>query len=227
MCGGRGPRDSCGCSGASPELRAALCLGGAGDYSYLACGAAALIEGVDDADDFALVGRAMETVGISRDTQAHMWRLLGAILHMGNVRFDEVAEANKDPVSHVAGGSRGAVELAARLFGAPALERKLCERVVSVKGRKSFVTVPLSAREAAASRDSLAKFVYEHMFSWLIEQCNQTLATSAPSSAFIGILDIFGFEIFEQNSFEQLCINYANEKLQVHSRARAWRYAFL
>ena len=200
------------CAGASPELRRELRIGASSEYEYLGSGGSAVIEGVDDAEDFGAVGDAMETVGIGRATQAHMWRLLAAILHMGNVKFGEVAEANKDPVSNVT--TREPVELAARFFGAPALERKLCERVVSVKGRKSFVTVPLSAREAGGSRDSLAKFVYEHMFSWLIEQCNQTLSTTAPSTAFIGILDIFGFEIFEQNSFEQLCINYANEKLQ-------------
>ena len=80
----------------------------------------------------------------------------------------------------------------------------------------SVYKIPLKAQEAAFSRDSLAKAVYAKLFDWLVRCVNTSLRTSAATRAFIGVLDIFGFEQFETNSFEQLCINFANEMLQAH-----------
>jgi myosin heavy subunit len=86
--------------------------------------------------------------------------------------------------------------------------------LVAVGGRSSAYEKDLNAKQASGSRDALAKAIYEKLFSWIVSMVNDSLASHKPSSAFIGILDIFGFEIFTVNSFEQLCINYANEKLQ-------------
>jgi myosin heavy subunit len=88
------------------------------------------------------------------------------------------------------------------------------KRLVAVGGRSSAYEKDLNAKQASGSRDALAKAIYEKLFSWIVSMVNDSLASHKPSSAFIGILDIFGFEIFTINSFEQLCINYANEKLQ-------------
>jgi myosin heavy subunit len=74
--------------------------------------------------------------------------------------------------------------------------------------------VPLNLEQASASRDALTKAIYGKLFSWLVDRCNDKLVDDAKSAAFCGILDIFGFEHFKVNSFEQLCINYANERLQ-------------
>lgn len=76
--------------------------------------------------------------------------------------------------------------------------------------------INLQVNEASSTRDSIAKLIYKNMFTWIVERVNQSIykeETNTKHSKFIGILDIFGFEIFESNSFEQLCINYANEKL--------------
>jgi myosin-5 len=74
--------------------------------------------------------------------------------------------------------------------------------------------VPLSIEQAVDSRDALGKAMYARLFRWLVERCNAKLVDTHQPDAFIGILDIFGFECFATNSFEQLCINYANERLQ-------------
>ena len=75
-------------------------------------------------------------------------------------------------------------------------------------------TVPLTLPQALDARNALAKAIYDNLFAYLVSLCNSTLKSTSTTTSFIGILDIFGFEIFELNSFEQLCINYANEKLQ-------------
>ena len=88
-------------------------------------------------------------------------------------------------------------------------------KIISAKGRASVYTVPLTLPQAMDARNALAKAIYDNLFAYLISLCNDTLkATNVKPTSFIGILDIFGFEIFTINSFEQLCINFANEKLQ-------------
>ncbi|GLE06108.1 hypothetical protein PINS_up015319 [Pythium insidiosum] len=104
---------------------------------------------------------------------------------------------------------------ACRLLGVEveALERAVCYRNVHV-GREVF-SKPMTRDQATDCRDALAKSIYSKLFSWLVEQINETIGVKTKeASSFIGILDIFGFEHFEKNSFEQFCINYANEKLQ-------------
>lgn len=86
-------------------------------------------------------------------------------------------------------------------------------RTLDIIGQ-SPIAVPLRAEQAIENRDALAKYVYEKLFLWLVGRINTALAPSDTQKNFIGILDIFGFEIFKKNSFEQLCINFCNEKLQ-------------
>jgi myosin heavy subunit len=167
---------------------------------------ATYIAGVDDGDEFEEVRLALASVGIGSDTQAAMWAILAGLLHLGNVRFNE----NGKEEAGIANGDVAAT--AAALLGVPGLPTKLVRRLVRVKGRASAYEVNLTAKQAVIARDSLAKSVYERLFTWLIAQCNRMLSSPSPSSGFIGVLDIFGFEIFDRNSFEQLCINYCNEK---------------
>jgi len=92
------------------------------------------------------------------------------------------------------------------------LARALCERSIEVRGEKNRILhKPIEATEAA---DSLAKAVYNNIFDWLVTKINSSV--EGERGLFIGVLDIFGFEIFRKNSFEQLCINFTNEKLQQH-----------
>jgi glucuronate isomerase len=131
-------------------------------------------------------------------------------MHLGNIKFRDTGPDGSDAVIT----NPASAEAAARLLGASRLPEKLVRRLISVMGRNSSYVVNLNATLGAVARDSLAKTVYERLFSWLIARTNRILSSRQPASAFVGILDIFGFEIFELNSFEQLCINYANEKLQ-------------
>ena len=101
------------------------------------------------------------------------------------------------------------------------LKKALTSRLIETQrgGRRGSVyETPLNPTQAAAVRDALAKAVYDHLFEWIIERVNSALVVAggkAGAQKIIGVLDIYGFEIFERNSFEQLCINYVNEKLQV------------
>jgi hypothetical protein len=207
--------------GASEEERRELLLGEVRDYAYLVSGgeASTVIEGVNDALELGLTRGALDRVGITRADQEDIWRVLAAVLHLGNATFGPTPEAPEEarivePFSAAHAG---------KLLGCGSrLSAKLVKRVMRVKGRGSQYEVALTERQAAVARDSLAKAIYERLFSWLIRRTNAVLGSpgaaggGAPPPAFIGILDIFGFEIFEEhkNSFEQLCINYANEKLQ-------------
>jgi myosin-5 len=114
----------------------------------------------------------------------------------------------------VAGAAQPLLEQAAELVAIePAdLSHALCTRRLVT--RDDVVTVPLNREQSGDSRDALAKALYGKLFSWLVERCNEKLVDDSASTAFVGILDIFGFEQFQTNSFEQLCINYANERLQ-------------
>lgn len=88
----------------------------------------------------------------------------------------------------------------------------LCtKRIVSMR---DTILKPMSVEQAVMSRDALAKYIYAELFKWIVAIINKALETDIPRHKFIGVLDIYGFETFEINSFEQFCINYANEKLQ-------------
>ena len=115
-----------------------------------------------------------------------------------------MAAASLPTLGHVAGLL--SAEVADDLSGA------LCKRRLVT--RDDTITVHLTLEQARDSRDALAKALYGRLFGWLVARCNDKLVDDRAASAFIGILDIFGFEAFKVNSFEQLCINYANERLQ-------------
>jgi len=94
------------------------------------------------------------------------------------------------------------------------LEMALRTRIIVT--RDGSITKPLDAAAATASRDSLAKTLYTRLFDWLVSKINHSIGQDPESNNFIGVLDIYGFESFKSNSFEQFCINLANEKLQQH-----------
>ncbi|OQR96927.1 myosin-like protein [Achlya hypogyna] len=151
----------------------------------------------------------LSIVGIPADMQANLWHVLGAILHLGEVDFDMVAgDVDSSFVQH-----KAELTTAARLLGIPLtdLEQVLTHRSVVV-GRE-VIAKPMTCDQARDCRDAVAKSLYSTMFTWLVDQINAAIGVHS-MAYFIGILDIFGFEAFDHNSFEQLCINYANEKLQ-------------
>nr|CCA15654.1 myosinlike protein putative [Albugo laibachii Nc14] len=220
------------CAGLSPEQKEKLSLLSANDYTYLNQGKCIQCPEINDKKDFKYVTEAMETIGISKETYFYIFTLVAVVLKLGNIVFKENAKFEaycQDPLQ--------VAELAEILQVKPSeLDFALTKRTMSAGARGSVAEISLNATEAAKSRNGLAKDVFSKLFDWLVLQINkstQNLAsqTSAfgniqqrtddhvpncPSTTqkFIGILDIFGFEILQSNSFEQLCINYANEMLQ-------------
>lgn len=183
-----------------------------------------------DPQEAALVAAFWETcdglssIDASLSEQQDVWRVVASVLALGNIQFDDDP---KEAIGCIISmESRGALEDAAQLLGVNVslLELTLCKRTVRAARRASFQHVPLNKTEAAKSRDGLAKAIYEALFEWLVNKVNTATRYSIRNLSnakkqrkqglFIGILDIFGFEIFDSNSFEQLCINFANESLQ-------------
>ncbi|XP_054612287.1 unconventional myosin-Vb isoform X2 [Dunckerocampus dactyliophorus] len=198
----------CACASAS-ELRD-LSLTSAEDFTYTSMGENIFIEGVSDADDFSKTRQAFRLLGIKDASQTTIFRVLASILHLGNI---EICSERDGESCHV---SSDDVHLKhfCRLLGLEPqqMEHWLCHRKL-VTASETYVK-NMSSKQATNARDALAKHIYAGMFEWIVAHINVALRTSSKQHSFIGVLDIYGFETFEVNSFEQFCINYANEKLQ-------------
>ncbi|KAJ3306091.1 Unconventional myosin-Ie, partial [Blyttiomyces sp. JEL0837] len=176
-------------------------------------------DGIDDGEEYKEMKRSMEVCKISPAHQTAILQIVAGILHLGNVSFIE--EGNEARVA-----DPGTLAFPAYLFGVSEdnLRTKLTSRVMTTGGgygkRSSAYNVPMNVEQATNNRDALAKTLYSRMFDWIVQAVNNALASLSSSSGFgrqnlcLGVLDIFGFEIFEKNGFEQFCINYVNEKLQ-------------
>lgn len=205
------------CAGAG-ELSFAsdLSIKAPNEYRYLNRSGCNTIEGVNDLEEFQDVVKAMQTLQFGEDEQQSMFSIVTAVLNLGNILFEK-GDGNADD-SRVDSSSRGILDIAARLLGldSVALSVALTEKTMTV-GRE-MVTVLFSPLQAADNRDTLAKALYGYLFDWVVNFINSTLKGEYDPNIVhsVGILDIFGFEVFDINSFEQLCINYANEKLQLH-----------
>ena len=168
---------------------------------------------MDDVADFEDTLEAMRVIGLPQDEQDEIFRMLAAILWIGNIQFVEGPKGNATIIE------LAVVDFVAYLLQVEALHvsRALTLRVVETTrgGRRGSVyDVPLNRAQAVSVRDALAKAIYNNLFDWIVERVNVSLRARGAPAQSIGILDIYGFEIFERNSFEQLCINYVNEKLQ-------------
>ena len=170
-----------------------------------------------ESENFTEMMEAASSLGMADDEMDAVLRVTAAILHLGELEFADEAEGEG---STVVGGP--ALEAVAELLqingpggGATALGTALVFRTIQ-SGRGSVMKVKLNAENAKNARNSMMMNMYSALFDWLIRRVNQAVAAEGFCDAQIGVLDIFGFEIFEHNGFEQLCINYANEMLQLH-----------
>ncbi|WMV47058.1 hypothetical protein MTR67_040443 [Solanum verrucosum] len=172
------------------------------------------LDGLDDAKEYLATRRAMDVVGISSEEQDAIFRVVAAILHLGNIEFAKGKEID----SSVPKDEKSWFHLrtAAELFmcDVKSLEDSLCKRVIVT--RDETITKWLDPEAALTSRDALAKIVYSRLFDWLVDKINSSIGQDPNSKSLIGVLDIYGFESFKTNSFEQFCINLTNEKLQQH-----------
>ncbi|CAI5747375.1 unnamed protein product [Peronospora destructor] len=178
-------------------------------YRYAGSLAEMQIPGLDDSKWFASTKKSLSTIGLDAVAQKTLFKILAGVLLLGEVTFDKSGESG----SRISSGS--ALSQVAKMFGLPTtrIEEALCNRTVIT--RNDSVTVPLASIEAAENRDALAKTIYSKMFDWMVVKINAAISTDGSCiEGQIGVLDIFGFEDFVHNGFEQFCINYANEKLQ-------------
>ncbi|XP_024022707.1 myosin-15 [Morus notabilis] len=172
------------------------------------------LDGVSSAEEYIKTRRAMDIVGISREDQEAIFRTLAGILHLGNIEFSPGKEHDSSVLKDKK--STFHLQLAASLFmcDAELLLATLCTR--SIQTREGSIVKALDCNAAVAGRDALAKTVYARLFDWLVDKINRSVGQDLNSRVQIGVLDIYGFECFKDNSFEQFCINFANEKLQQH-----------
>ncbi|NXJ09251.1 MYH4 protein, partial [Odontophorus gujanensis] len=178
------------------------------DFAYVSQGEIT-VASIDDSEELLATDNAVDILGFSSDEKVGMYKLTGAVMHYGNMKFkqkqrEEQAEPDGTEVA----------DKAAYLMGLNSAEllKALC--YPRVKVGNEYVTKGQNVQQVYNSVGALAKSVYEKMFLWMVTRINQQLDTKQPRQHFIGVLDIAGFEIFDFNSLEQLCINFTNEKLQ-------------
>lgn len=167
------------------------------------------VDGIDDLAEYQDTLNAMKIIGLSQAEQDEIFRMLAAVLWTGNIQFREGDDGYATVVD------QSVVDFLAYLLEAdPAhVIQAITIRILTPRNGE-VIESPANVPQAIATRDALAKAIYNNLFDWIVVRVNTSLTARAATSNSIGILDIYGFEIFEKNSFEQLCINYVNEKLQ-------------
>ncbi|KAH9699059.1 Myosin-11 [Citrus sinensis] len=189
-------------------------LGNPKTFHYLNQSTCFELVGVSDAHDYLATRRAMDIVGISEKDQEAIFRVVAAILHIGNIEFSKGKEVDSSiPKDDQA---KFHLKTAAELLMCDpvALEDALCKRIMITP--EEVIKRSLDPQSALVSRDGLAKTIYSRLFDWLVDKINSSIGQDPNSKSLIGVLDIYGFESFKSNSFEQFCINFTNEKLQQH-----------
>ncbi|KAG7012827.1 Myosin-1 [Cucurbita argyrosperma subsp. argyrosperma] len=200
------------CSGAPPALKERLNLRRAEEYKYLSQSNCFSINRVNDAEEFRIVTEALNVVHISQEDQHSVFAMLAAVLWLGNVSFSVIDNEN-----HVEVAEDEGLQTVAKLIECDIEELKLALSTRKMRVGNDSIVQKLTLPQAIDTRDALAKSIYACLFEWLVEQINKSLAVGKRRTGrSISILDIYGFESFDRNSFEQFCINYANERLQQH-----------
>ncbi|XP_032385527.1 unconventional myosin-Ib isoform X9 [Etheostoma spectabile] len=183
-------------------------------YNYLSLDSA-VVNGLDDAANFRTVKNAMQIVGFMEDEVQSVLELVAAVLKLGDIEFKPESRCNGTDESRIK--DKNDLKEMCELLG---IEQSVLERAFSyrtVEARLEKVSTTLNVAQAYYARDALAKNLYSRLFSWLVTRINESIkAQTKARHKVMGVLDIYGFEIFEDgdNSFEQFIINYCNEKLQ-------------
>ncbi|OAV99523.1 hypothetical protein PTTG_08412 [Puccinia triticina 1-1 BBBD Race 1] len=193
------------------------------DYDYLNK-TKLVVDGMDDLEEWKNLRESLNVVGLSPEEQVNLFKIISIILHIGNI----TVQSDRSDVAYIHTGTENEslanLEQAFHLLGLPNLEEfKKSILRPKIKAGREFVTQQRNAKQVKEELSSLCTTLYEKSFGKLIDKINAMLdksnkgnqnSLSSFKSTFIGVLDIAGFEIFETNGFEQLCINYTNERLQ-------------
>ncbi|GMI83813.1 myosin 1 [Hibiscus trionum] len=200
------------CAGAPCALREKLNLKDVDEYKYLNKSNCYSIPGVDDAEQFHIVKEALDVVHVSKEDQDSVFAMLAGVLWLGNVSFTMIDNEN-----HVEAVEDESLINVAKLIGCDITDLSLALSTRKMRVGNDNIVQKLTLSQAIETRDALAKSIYACLFERLVEQINKSLAVGKRlTGRSISILDIYGFESFDRNSFEQFCINYANERLQQH-----------
>ncbi|GAB2253795.1 hypothetical protein Droror1_Dr00021604 [Drosera rotundifolia] len=200
------------CTGAPTSLRDKLHIKEASEYKFLNRSKSLAIDGINDAQEFDKLKEALDAIGICKEYQESLFSLLALVLWLGNVSFEETGNDNRVEVV-----LDEAVTVVSELMGCSISDLILALSTRNIPAGKDSIPKSLTLQQATDARDALAKFIYASLFDWLVQKINQSLGEGKKQMGrSIAILDICGFESYEKNSFEQLCINYANERLQQH-----------
>ncbi|XP_064618547.1 unconventional myosin-XIX-like isoform X2 [Lineus longissimus] len=204
--------------GATAEERAGLNLGSSTskDFAYLKNG---WRNNDLDQELWLVLNDALKDISLDGEARHNIFQLLAALLHLGNTTFDVDEEDDTCDINKTCSEDNGCLTTACQMLSLDQskLEKSITHRQISASHarRKSIFYKPCTLKECQNRRDCLARLLYSRLFEWLVDYINGTIQAKTFSKT-IGILDIYGFESFNHNSLEQLCINYANEKLQQH-----------
>ncbi|RCV27044.1 hypothetical protein SETIT_5G294200v2 [Setaria italica] len=201
------------CAAPSEDLKKYK-LGDPSSFHYLNQSACIKVDGINDAEEYLATRNAMYTVGITEQEQEAIFRVVAAVLHLGNINFAKGREVDSSVIKD--DKSRFHLNTAGELLMCDCgkLENALINREINTP--EGVITTTVGPNSATISRDGLAKQIYSRLFDWLVNRINASIGQDPDSNKLIGVLDIYGFESFKTNSFEQLCINFTNEKLQQH-----------
>ncbi|XP_037112079.1 myosin-11-like [Syngnathus acus] len=196
-------------AGAKDKLREELLLEGFSSYRFLVAGHVE-VPGIEDDELFVETLEAMAIMGFTEEERIGMLKVVSTVLQLGNVKFEK--ERNTEQATMP---DNTAAQKVCHLQGINVTDFTRAFLTPRIKVGREVVQKAQTKQQADFSVEALAKAMYERLFRWILARVNKTLDKSKrQSSSFLGILDIAGFEIFEDNSYEQLCINYTNERLQ-------------
>ncbi|KAL0119517.1 hypothetical protein PUN28_007766 [Cardiocondyla obscurior] len=167
------------------------------------------IPNVDDGEECLLTDQAFDVLGFTQEEKDDIYKITAAVMHMGGMKFKQ---RGREEQAEADGTEEG--ERVAKLLGCDCADLYKNLLKPRIKVGNEFVTQGRNKDQVAYSVGAMSKAMFDRLFKWLVKKCNETLDTKQKRQHFIGVLDIAGFEIFDYNGFEQLCINFTNEKLQ-------------
>ncbi|XP_077276626.1 myosin heavy chain isoform X1 [Temnothorax americanus] len=178
------------------------------DYYFVSQGKTT-IPGLDDGEELLVTDQAFDVLGFTQEEKDNIYKITAAVMHMGGMKFKQ---RGREEQAEADGTEEG--ERVAKLLGCDCADLYKNLLKPRIKVGNEFVTQGRNKDQVAYSVGAMSKAMFDRVFKWLVKKCNETLDTKQKRQHFIGVLDIAGFEIFDFNSFEQLCINFTNEKLQ-------------
>ncbi|XP_031778803.1 myosin heavy chain, muscle isoform X14 [Nasonia vitripennis] len=167
------------------------------------------IPGIDDNEEMGLTDKAFDVLGFTQEEKDDIYKITASVMHMGGMKFKQ---RGREEQAEADGTEEG--ERVAKLLGVDCQDMYKNLLKPRIKVGNEFVTQGRNKDQVAYSVGAMSKAMFDRLFKWLVKKCNETLDTKQKRQHFIGVLDIAGFEIFDYNGFEQLCINFTNEKLQ-------------